>query len=365
MIAVQRVPAAAEIVIIPVRRQDIIDVIVDAFERETGAVVIPLRRVVEHHIQDDLDSVLLQFIDQLLQLVPLVIVLHYGGIARVGGKEADRVVSPVVVELFPVHHPGVLHLIKLKDGHQLHRVDPQVLQIGNLLAQALIGPLGRHPGGLVLGEPSHMHLIDHQILQRRLQLLDLPPVKIILHHPGVIYEILSVLRTLSPVPLPGHGLRVGIQQYIVLVEKLPLRLIVRAVQLESVFELLDIEPEHQHRVRVPDTVGFRIFQLGERLRLLGPEQQQRTFRGPPGMNRKTDPVLGRGSAVPIVVPRPDLKSVYLVQWLQLHAALRLMLYKFHIVSSWYIFFNIRLLLFWHIPLCIPCFRFCARISPIE
>ena len=332
VVAVQRVAAAAEIVIIPVRRQDIIDIIVDPLEGEAGAVVISLRRVVEHHVQDDLDSVLLQLVDQLLQLIPLMVVLHHGGIAGVGGEKAHRVVSPVIIELLPVHQSGVLHLIELKDGHQLHRVHPQVLQIGNLLAQPLKGAPGRHAGGLVLCKSPHMQLIDHQILQGRLQVHDLPPVEVVLHHPGMVFEVLAVLRPLPPVALPCHGLGVGIQQHIVPVEKQPFFPVIRAVQLERVLEFLDFQSEHQHGIGVPNMIGFGELQLRIGLRLLGTEQQQGALRGAQRVNRKADAVPGRRGAVPVVESRPDLEAAYFIQRLQLLAALWFQMYRFHVPS---------------------------------
>ena len=114
MVTVESVAAAAEIVVLPVRRQHVINIIVNAFEGKTGSPVIPLRRVVEHHIQDHLYPIFLQLINQLFQLVPLMVVFHHGRITGVGGKEADRVVSPVIVQLHAVHHPGALHLIELR-----------------------------------------------------------------------------------------------------------------------------------------------------------------------------------------------------------------------------------------------------------
>ena len=38
-----------------------------------------------------------------------------------------------------VYDPGVLHFVKLEDGHQFHRVDAQIQQIGDLFLQARKG----------------------------------------------------------------------------------------------------------------------------------------------------------------------------------------------------------------------------------
>ena len=144
MVAIQCVAAPAEIIVMPVRCQDIVHIIVDSLKGKTGAVVIALRSMIEHHIQNDLNPILLQLIDQLLQLVSLVIVLHLRGISRIGRKEADRVIAPIIIELHTVHHPGILHLVKFKDRHQLHGIYAQIFQVRNLLPQPLISSRRRH-----------------------------------------------------------------------------------------------------------------------------------------------------------------------------------------------------------------------------
>ncbi len=68
-----------------------------------------------------------------------------GGVAGVGGKEADGAVAPVVVELISVVLAVVLHLVELEDGHKLHSVYAQLLKIWYLLPKALEGAGVRHP----------------------------------------------------------------------------------------------------------------------------------------------------------------------------------------------------------------------------
>ena len=96
MIAVQGVAAAAEIVIIPIGRQHVVDVVVKALEGEEGAHLIALGGVVKDHIQDDLDPIVVEGFDQLLELITLHVPLGRGGIAGVGGKEAYGIVAPVI-----------------------------------------------------------------------------------------------------------------------------------------------------------------------------------------------------------------------------------------------------------------------------
>ena len=69
IVAVHGVPAAAEVIVIPVGCQQVIGAVVNAAVGDGGAVLISLRRVVENHIQDDLNSVLMKMADLGLQLV--------------------------------------------------------------------------------------------------------------------------------------------------------------------------------------------------------------------------------------------------------------------------------------------------------
>ena len=66
MIAVQRIAAAAEIIIPAIRREHVIDPVVKALETEAGTLFIALRRMIEHHVQNDLDPVFMERPDQLL-----------------------------------------------------------------------------------------------------------------------------------------------------------------------------------------------------------------------------------------------------------------------------------------------------------
>ena len=64
MVAVQSIAAAAEIVIVPIRRQHIINLIVKSFETKCGTFFISLRGVIEHNVQDHFDPILMQLPDQ-------------------------------------------------------------------------------------------------------------------------------------------------------------------------------------------------------------------------------------------------------------------------------------------------------------
>ena len=64
MIAVDGIPAAGEIIVIPIRRQHIVDVVVEPLEGYERPVFISLRGMVENHIQNDLDACRMKITDQ-------------------------------------------------------------------------------------------------------------------------------------------------------------------------------------------------------------------------------------------------------------------------------------------------------------
>ena len=134
--AVDRIAAAAEIIIAAIGGQHIIDIVVKALQRETGAMRITFRGVVENNIQKAFDAVIVQLPDQLLQFRSFPVIFKGRGIGRVGGEEGNRIISPVIQKRVAVNDPGVFRLVKLEDGHQFHRVDAQIQQIGNLFLQA-------------------------------------------------------------------------------------------------------------------------------------------------------------------------------------------------------------------------------------
>ena len=145
MVAVEGVAAAAEIIILPVRREHVIDPVVKALEAEARPLFVALRRMIEHHVQDHLDPVFMQRPDQLLEFRPLPVVLAGRRIAGIRRKKADRIVPPVIQQLLSVRFPGVHGFVKFKYRHQLHRVDAKLLQIGDLFLQPGKGSLMGNP----------------------------------------------------------------------------------------------------------------------------------------------------------------------------------------------------------------------------
>ena len=60
------------------------------------------------------------------------------GIPGIWCEKADRVIAPIVIKVLSAFHTVAFHLIKLKNRHQLNRIDAQITQIRNFLAKSLI-----------------------------------------------------------------------------------------------------------------------------------------------------------------------------------------------------------------------------------
>ena len=169
-----------------------------------------------------------------------MVVFHHWSITCVGRKKTDRVVSPVIIQTFSVHHTGVFHLIKLKNRHQFHCIDSEIFQIRDLFPQALKSTRCFHAGRCISCETTHMHFINDQIFKRMIQNTALFPVKIIFHYPGMVDKVFSTFRALSPVPLSCYCTGIRIKQNVIFIEPQSFSFIIWSIQLERIFKLFDI-----------------------------------------------------------------------------------------------------------------------------
>ncbi len=206
VVAVQGIAAAAEVVVVPVGRQHVVDLVVEAFETEGGALFVPFGGVVEHHVQNHFYAVVVKGLDQHFQLCALMIVFIICDIGGVGGEKAHGIVAPVVQKLFAVHLSGGYGLIELKDGHQLHRVDSQLFQIGDFFHQPGEGAAMGHTGGGMEGEAPDMQLIDDQVAHGAGGLGHGAPVEDVLYDTGMIAAGFAA----APNPGAGHGFGVRV-----------------------------------------------------------------------------------------------------------------------------------------------------------
>ena len=100
--------------------QPIVGPVVDTAEAEGGPELVALGGVVVHHVEDDLDTRLVQALDHGLEFRHLLPAHARRREARVGGEKADGVVAPVVGEpallQVPLRH-GVMDGQQLDGGH--------------------------------------------------------------------------------------------------------------------------------------------------------------------------------------------------------------------------------------------------------
>ena len=274
--------------------------------------------MVEHHVQVYFDTVFVAVLDEAFEFVALPVILQAGGIAGVGGEEADGVVPPVVVKLLSVHLPGVLHLVKLENGHQLHGVDPQLFQVGNLLPQPLEGPGSGHGGGAVNGEAPDMELVDHQVLHGDQGPGHVAPVEVVFHHAGLVVLAGAVFH--APLALSRYSAGIRVQKILGLIKEQAFLHVFGTVHPEGVLKFLDVQLKHDHRVHIADAVTLRKGEDGVGLRLLPPEQQQFDGRGPVGVDREVYTAGDGGGSVDLVKTGAHVESVQMVHGDQVDGA---------------------------------------------
>ena len=165
---VQRVAAAGRVVVeAGVAGLDpVVGQVVDAAETQRRAVRLCFGGVVEHHVEDHFQAGLVQRVDHGLELGHLPALAagpHRGGVAVVGGEEADGVVAPVVRQALR-DQERLGHVLVYRE--QLDGGDAQVAQVGDsgIVAQAGVGAaqLGRDVG-VAHGEALDVDFVDDRV----------------------------------------------------------------------------------------------------------------------------------------------------------------------------------------------------------
>ncbi len=210
--------------------ETVVGVVVDPPERKRRPQAVPLGGMVIDHVENHLDARPVEILHHLLELADLLLRIAGGGIFRMGGEEAEGVVTPIIAQLL-VDQIAVVD--EKLDRQQLDGGDRQILEIGDrrLRAQGAIGPpIPLRKQFPFLGKAAHMRLVDHDVPHPPLRLLHPLPVEIIVDHhrlgqegsaiPSVRVEIgVGVVRThlvtekgVVPAQLPGNRLGVGIEE---------------------------------------------------------------------------------------------------------------------------------------------------------
>ncbi len=140
---IDRVAGTREVAVEPpVAVQPVIDCVVDAAETDRRSQFATFAGVVEYHVEDDLQTRAMERPNHLLEFQTVRTALANACVGRLGGEEADRIVSPKVPQRLRRSgiDPQQTMFVELLHGHQLDRGDTKVLQIGDLLDQPAIGP---------------------------------------------------------------------------------------------------------------------------------------------------------------------------------------------------------------------------------
>jgi hypothetical protein len=157
MIGVQSVAGAAVVgVASAVLLEDVVCGVVQTAEAQGRPALIALGGVVEHDVEDDLGAGPVQRLDHVAELVHRAERIFARAARLVRREERDRRIAPIV-DLAGRTIPGV----ELEHRQQLHRGDPELLEIRDLLDQARERAAGllADAGAGVAGEAAHVHLV--------------------------------------------------------------------------------------------------------------------------------------------------------------------------------------------------------------
>ena len=138
----------------------------------------------------------------------------------------------------------------------------------------------------MLGKAPDVGFIDDHIPEGEMGVVEVPPVKDILHHPGVVGAAGGLVH--APDTLAGDRPCIGVQQVFGFVkEQAPVR-VVGTVHPIGIFDLVDVQVKDDHREGVADTKVFREGQDGEGLLLGAAEEAQLAVGGVDGVDGEAD-----------------------------------------------------------------------------
>ena len=310
MVAVERVAAAAEIIIPAIRCEHVIDIIIKSLEGKERAVFITFAGMIEHYVQNNFNTVIMKLLDQTLKFIPLVIIFVAVGIYRIGCKKAGGIVAPAFKQLLTVNFPHVMHLIKLKNRHEFNTVYAKILKIRYLLPYTVKCSRVFNPRRRIYRKIPYMQLVYDKVLHLNAGRCFRAPVKIIMHHPRL--EKLGIRELSSPHTLPCHRVRIGIKYILFIIKQKSLFGIIWSVKTIGIFNILNIKIEHKHRKHLAYAVIIGIFKPCKRFVGTMLEKAQGTSRCIDGINGKADTAGHIIGSDPVKKARPYLKAGYRV-----------------------------------------------------
>ena len=158
MVAVDRVATARVIFVGAVRVVHVIDLVLQAFEAQRRAFLIPLGGVIEYDVQDHLNTRGVQRADHFFELSHLVAGLVAVHVAAMGREKCERVVAPVVFS-----RRLVAERVKNREFVNRHQLDgrhAERLKIRDLVDHAQIGSRMFRFARRTARKSTDVHLVD-------------------------------------------------------------------------------------------------------------------------------------------------------------------------------------------------------------
>ena len=138
----------------------------------------------------------------------------------------------------------------------------------------------------MLREAAHMHLVDNHVRKRNAWIMNRPPVEGVLHHPGMIGA--SQPLAARPDALDCHRPGIGVQQEFGSVENQTPGGVTGAVHPVGIFDILNIQIEHDHGIGAAHAALLREGQHREGLLVRLVKQTQLAGGAVKGMDGKAD-----------------------------------------------------------------------------
>ena len=158
MIGVEGIPGTAEIGVPgAIVVEDVVGAVVDPAKAQRRAVMVAFGGVIEHHVENDLDSRPVQRLDHVAKFVHRTQGILTRAVRLVRRKERNRCIAPVI------DRPcGAILSVELEDRQQFDGGDAELLKIRNLLDQTGVraAVLSGTPELGCGREPAHVHLVN-------------------------------------------------------------------------------------------------------------------------------------------------------------------------------------------------------------
>ena len=304
LIQSQRVTAAGIVHVVAVGGEPVIARVIDTAQRQRRPIGIQLGAVVEHHVEDHLNTGLMQRFHRIAKLAQRRRISAQAGITVIRRKGRKYVVAPVINQSEPLQtrfRTVLLH------RQQLQRSDAEPLEIGNhhrVTERGEATAQHRWDFRMLQGQAAYMRFVDHRFTPGRgRRAVILPIVSFVNHHAlghqfGAVMLIRPVIAAMQIGIICNRSLyraRGGIQQQFVGVKTQPLRRIKRTMHPETV----TLPRFTARQVAVPDITAARR-QWQPNLLLLLVKQAQLHPRGSGGIEAKVDAVT--------VIARPERRG---------------------------------------------------------